>query len=148
MTIAIETIQDSRYRTIKKAILTSTHAAEKVVDASNLVGWVSATTPSLVNLAAISWSVSTPIQLIWTGTTTAPVALHLNGNGNYGGSNGMPALVNNATGGVDLGDLVVTSAAASVGFVLVVCHKVINAQGLGWTWTDAELGPPQNQFGA
>ena len=52
------------------------------------LGWVS-TVLSKTNLAAVSWSVSTPIELIWTGTTTAPVALHLNGNGNYGGSNGM-----------------------------------------------------------
>ena len=85
-------------------------------------------------MAAVSWSVSTPIELIWTGTTTAPVALHLNGNGNYGpGSNGMPAITNLATGGAHLGDLVVTSAAASVGFVVIVCHKVPTAAGTGWT---------------
>jgi hypothetical protein len=132
MTIAVETIQDSKFRTIVKAVLTSTHAAEKVVDASTLVGWVSAVL-SKTNLASVSWSVSTPIQLIWTGSTTAPVALHLNGNGIYGGSNGMPAIANLATGGVDLGDLVVTSAAASVGFVVVVCHKVPNGDGTGWT---------------
>ena len=132
MTIAVETIQDSKFRTIVKAVLTSTHAAEKVVDASTLVGWVSAVL-SKTNLASVSWSVSTPIQLIWTGSTTAPLALLLNGSGNYGGSNGMPAIANLATGGSDLGDLVVTSAAASVGFVVVVCHKVPNADGTGWT---------------
>ena len=132
MTIAVETIQDSKFRTIVKAVLTSTHAAEKVVDASTLVGWVSAVL-SKTNLASVSWSVSTPIQLIWTGSTTAPVALHLNGNGIYGGSTGMAAIANNATGGAHLGDLVVTSAAASVGFVVVVCHKVPNADGTGWT---------------
>ena len=132
MTIALETLQDSKYRTIIKGVLTSTHAAEKIQDTSTLVGWVSAVL-SKTNLAAVSWSVSTPIELIWTGTTTAPVALHLNGSGNYGGSNGMPAIANLATGGTDLGDLVVTSAAASVGFVVVVCHKVPNADGTGWT---------------
>ena len=132
MTIAVETIQDSKFRTIVKAILTSTHAAEKIVDASTLSGWVSAVL-SKTNLASVTWSVSTPIQLIWTGSGTAPVALHLNGSGIYGGSNGMPGLPNNATGGADLGDLVVTSAAASVGFVVVVCHKVPNADGTGWT---------------
>ena len=132
MSIALETLQDSRYRTIIKAILTSTHSAEKILDTSTLGGWVSALL-SKTNLSAVSWSVSTPIQLIWTGTTTAPVALHLNGNGIYGGSTGMAAIANLAVGGADVGDLVVTSAAASVGFVVVVCHKVPTAAGTGWT---------------
>ena len=135
MTIALETIQDTSYKTIVKAILTSTHAAEKILDTSTLSGWVSALL-SKTNLSAVSWSVSTPIQLIWTGSTTAPVALHLNGNGIYGGSNGMPAIANLATGGTHLGDLVVTSAAASVGFVVVVCHKVPTAAGTGWIGVD------------
>ena len=132
MTIALETLQDTSYKTIIKAILTSTHAAEDILDISDTVGWVSAVL-SKTNLAAVSWSVSTPIQLIWTGSTTAPVALHLNGNGIYGGSTGMAAIANLATGGADLGDLVVTSAAASVGFVVVVCHKVLTNVGTGWT---------------
>ena len=132
MTIALETLQDTSYKTIIKATLTSTHAAEKILDTSTLSGWVSALL-SKTNLSAVSWSVSTPIELIWTGTTTAPVALHLNGNGIYGGSTGMAAIANNATGGAHLGDLVVTSAAASVGFVVVVCHKVPTAAGTGWT---------------
>ena len=135
MSIALETIQDSRYRTIIKAILTSTHSAEKILDTSTLGGWVSALL-SKTNLSAVSWSVSTPIELIWTGTTTAPVALHLNGNGIYGGSTGMAAIANNAVGGADVGDLVVTSAAASVGFVVVVCHKVPTAAGTGWIGVD------------
>ena len=132
MTIALETLQDSRFRTIIKATLTSTHAAEKILDISGTAGWVSAAL-SKTNLAAVTWSVSTPIQLIWTGSGTAPVALHLNGSGIYGGSNGMPGLPNNATGGADLGDLVVTSAAASVGFVVCTFHKVLTAGGTGWT---------------
>ena len=132
MTIAVETITDTSYKTVVKAILTSTHSAEKVVDASGLLGWVSAVL-SKTNLAAVTWSVSTPIELIWTGSTTAVTALHLNGNGIYGGSNGMPGIPNNAAGGADLGDLVVTSGAASVGFVVVVCHKVPTAAGTGWT---------------
>ena len=135
MTIALETLQDSKYRTIVKAVLTSTHAAEKILDTSTLVGWVSALL-SKTNLSAVSWSVSTPIELIWTGTTTAPVALHLNGNGIYGGSTGMAAIANGAVGGADVGDLVVTSAAASVGFVVVVCHKVPTAAGTGWIGVD------------
>ena len=132
MSIALETIQDTSYKTIVKAILTSTHAAEKILDISGTKGWVSAAL-SKTNLAAVSWSVSTPIELIWTGSTTAVTALHLNGNGIYGGSNGMPGIPNNAAGGADLGDLVVTSGAASVGFVVVVCHKVPTAAGTGWT---------------
>lgn len=132
MAIALETLQDTSYKTIIKAILTSTHSAEKILDTSGLLGWVSAVL-SKTNLAAVSWSVSTPIQLIWTGSTTAVTALHLNGNGIYGGSNGMAAIPNNAAGGADCGDLVVTSSAASVGFVVVVCHKVPTAAGTGWT---------------
>ena len=135
MSIALETLQDSRFRTIIKATLTATHAAEKILDTSTLSGWVSALL-SKTNLSAVSWSVSTPIQLIWTGTTTAPVALHLNGNGIYGGSTGMAAIANLAVGGADVGDLVVTSAAASVGFVVVVCHKVPTAAGTGWIGVD------------
>ena len=131
MTIALETLQDSKYRTIVKAVLTSTHSAEKILDTSTLSGWVSALL-SKTNLSAVSWSVSTPIELIWTGTTTAPVALHLNGNGIYGGSTGMAAIANLAVCGAHVGDLVVTSAAASVGFVVVVCHKVPTAAGTGW----------------
>jgi len=134
MTIALETITDTSYKTVVKAILTGTHAAEKVVDASGLLGWQSAVL-SKTNLAAVTWSVDTPIQLIWTGSTTAVTALHLNGNGIYGGSNGMPAIPNNAAGGADLGDLVLTSGAASVGSVIVVCHKVTTAGGKGWTAT-------------
>ena len=132
MSIALETLQDSRYRTIIKATLTATHSAEKIVDASTLSGWVSAVL-SKTNLSAVSWSVSTPIELIWTCSTTAKTAIHLNGNGIYGGSTGMAAIANNAVGGADLGDLVLTSAAASVGFVVVVCHKVPTAAGTGWT---------------
>ena len=132
MTIAVETIQDTRYKTIIKAILTSTHSAEKILDTSTLSGWVSALL-SKTNLSAVSWSVSTPIELIWTGSTTAKTAIHLNGNGIYGGSTGMAAIANGAVGGADVGDLVVTSAAASVGYVVVVCHKVPTAAGTGWT---------------
>jgi len=135
MTIAVETIQDTSYKTIVKAILTSTHAAEKILDISTLGGYVS-TALSRTNLSTVSWSVSTPIQLIWTGSTTAPVALHLNGNGIYGGSTGMAAIANGAVGGAHVGDLVVTSAAASVGYVVVVCHKVPTAAGTGWIGVD------------
>ena len=135
MSFVLQTLQDTSYKTIIKATLTATHSAEKIVDASTLSGWVSAVL-SKTNLSAVSWSVSTPIELIWTGTTTAPVALHLNGNGIYGGSTGMAAIANNAVGGADLGDLVLTSAAASVGFVVVVCHKVPTAAGTGWIGVD------------
>ena len=135
MTIALETLQDTSYKTIIKATLTSTHAAEKILDISTLGGYVS-TALSRTNLSAVSWSVSTPIELIWTGSTTAKTAIHLNGNGIYGGSTGMAAIANNAVGGADVGDLVVTSAAASVGFVVVVCHKVPTAAGTGWIGVD------------
>lgn len=141
-------VQDSRYKTIISATFTGTmaNAAQgEILDISDMTGWVSATL-SKTNLAQVSWSCSTPIQLIWTGTTPK-TALHLNGNGMYGGSNGMPAIPNTAAGGTDLGDLHMISAAASVGYVVCVFHKVTNAQGFGWTWTDAELGPPQNEFG-
>ena len=132
MSIALETLQDSRFRTIIKATLTATHSAEKILDTSTLSGWVSALL-SKTNLSAVSWSVSSPIELIWTGSTTAKTAIHLNGNGIYGGSTGMAAIANNAVGGAHVGDLVVTSAAASVGYVVVVCHKVPTAAGTGWT---------------
>ena len=130
MALVTQTLQDSRWRTIVKGTFSGTTSASILVNVSDLLGWV---TGSKTNLAAVSWSTSSPIELIWTGTTTAPVALHLNGNGIYGGSNGMPAITNLATGGAHLGDLVVTSAAASVGFVVVVCHKVPTSAGTGWT---------------
>jgi hypothetical protein len=90
---------------------------------------------SKTNLAAVSWSVSTPIQLIWTGAS-AKACLTLNGSGNYGGATGGSAIINDASGAhATLGDMTLTSAAASVGFVVIVCHKVETTIGQGGGWS-------------
>jgi len=132
MALVTQTLQDSRWRTIVKGTFSGTTGASILLNVSDLLGWV---TSSKTNLASVSWSTSSPIELIWTGGTPAAL-LTLNGSGNYGGANGMSAIINNATGAhATLGDITLASAAAAVGFIVVVCHKVVTTVGQGGGWT-------------
>ena len=132
MALVTQTLQDSRWRTIVKGTFSGTTGASILVNVSDLLGWV---TGSKTNLSAVSWSTSSPIELIWTGGTPAAL-LTLNGSGNYGGANGMSSITNNATGAhATLGDITLASAAAAVGFIVVVCHKVETTVGQGGGWT-------------
>ena len=146
MAVANQTIQDSRYRTIVKTVSSGTTSAGSILDVSGLTGHV--TSPlGLVTIAKISWSLSSQADILWDATSNV-IAMSLNGNGNYGFMPGQPALVNNGAAANVTGDVLLTTSSASVGTVVIEYHKVSLATGLGWTWTDAALGPPQNQFGA
>jgi len=117
MAITNVEIMDTTWKTVIKSIFSGTNSAATVVDVSGLSGWQ---TGGLVNISAIAWSTSSPLTLIWAGGT-ATDALVLNGNGSYGGSNGFPAISNNATS--PTGDIHLTNAAA-VGYFVIVCHKI------------------------
>ena len=104
MALAMQTIQDSRWRTIIKAIISSTNTNVLFLDASSLVGHSAG---SIVNLKSIEWSVDAGTQILWDASSNV-VALHFTGNGHYGGSDGMPAIPNNAGSGIT-GDVLVTT---------------------------------------
>ena len=132
MALATQILQDSRWRTIVKGTFSGTTGASILVNVSDLLGWV---TGSKTNLAAVSWSTSSPIELIWTGATPKAL-LTLNGNGNYGGANGMSSITNDATGAhATLGDITFATGAAAVGFIVIVCHKVETVVGQGGGWS-------------
>ena len=130
---------------IIKTTTTGSSTAASILDVSGLVGFVLAKT-SLVTIAKISWSVSSQTDILWDATSNV-VAFSMSGNGNYGFMPGQPALVNNGAAANVTGDVLLTNG-TSVGTIVIEYHKVSLADGLGWTWTDAALGPPQNQFGA
>ena len=146
MAVANQTIQDSRYRTIVKTVSSGTTSAGSILDVSGLTGHV--TSPLvLVTIAKISWSLSSQADILWDATSNV-IAMSLNGNGNYGFMPGQPALANNAASANRTGDVLFTAGSACIGFIVIEYHKVVDAQGFGWDWTDAALGPPQNEFGA
>ena len=118
MAITNVEIMDTNWKTIIKSIFSSTNSAATLVDVSGLSGWQ---TGGLVNISAVAWSTSSPLTLIWAGSS-ATDAMVLNGNGSYGGSNGFPAISNNA--GTPTGDINLTNAAAAVGYLVIVCHKI------------------------
>ena len=118
MAITNVEIMDTTWKTIIKSTFSSTNSAATLVDVSGLSGWQ---TGGLVNISAVAWSTSSPLTLIWAGSS-ATDAMVLNGNGTYGGSNGFPAISNNA--GTPTGDINLTNAAAAVGYLVIVCHKI------------------------
>ena len=128
MAVVNQTIQDSRYRTIIKSTSTGTTSAGTIVDCSGLVGFE---TGGLITIAKISWSFSSPANLLWDATTDV-IAISLNANGAYGFMPGQPALPNNAASANRTGDVLFTAAAACVGYVVVEYHKVPTAEGVGW----------------
>jgi len=128
MAVVNQTIQDSRYRTIVKTVSTGTTSAGEIVDCSDLVGFQ---TGGLLTIAKISWSFSSPANLLWDATTDV-IAISLNANGAYGFMPGQPALPNNAASANRTGDVLFTAAAACVGYVVVEYHKVPTAEGVGW----------------
>jgi len=118
MAITNVEIMDTNWKTIIKSVFSATNSAATLVDVSGLQGWQ---TGGLVNISAITWSTSSPLTLIWAGSS-ATDALVLSGNGVYGGSNGFPALAN--TAGTPTGDINLTNASAAVGYLVIVCHKI------------------------
>ena len=118
-------MMDTDWKTVTKSIFSATNSAATVIDVSDLSGYA---TGGLVNISAIAWSTSSPLTLIWAGSS-ATDALVLNGNGSYGGSNGFPALSNSAT--TPTGDINLTNASAAVGYLVIVCHKIATVPGVG-----------------
>ena len=144
MAVVNQTIQDSRYRTIIKTTTTGTNANAEILDVSDLLGYMALRT-SLVTIAKISWSLAAQTDILWDASTNV-VAFSMNGSGTYGFMPGQPSLANNAAAANLTGDVLLTNG-TSVGTIVIEYHKVSLASGLGWTWTDTVLGPPQNQFG-
>ena len=134
MAVTNQTIQDSRWRTIIKTTITGTNSVLNILDASSLVGWV---TGSIVNLAAVEWSIadtSVSTHLIWDATSNV-VILDFTGNGSYGGSDGMPAIANNAAVANRTGDVLLTTSGGVFGTLVCVYHKVETTAGHGNGWT-------------
>ena len=118
-------MMDTDWKTVTKSIFSATNSAATVIDVSDLSRYA---TGGLVNISAIAWSTSSPLTLIWAGSS-ATDALVLSGNGVYGGSNGFPALAN--TAGTPTGDINLTNASAAVGYLVIVCHKIATVPGVG-----------------
>ena len=125
MAITNVEIMDTDWKTIIKSVFSATNSAATLVDVSGLQGWQAG---GLVNISAIAWSTSSPLTLIWAGSS-ATDAMVLNGNGTYGGSTGFPAISNNA--GTPTGDINLTNASAAVGYLVIVCHKIATVPGVG-----------------
>ena len=144
MAVVLQTLQDSRYRTIVKATTTGSNTNESILDVSGLLGHV-ASPLGLVTIAKISWSVAAQTNILWDATSNV-VAFSLSGNGSYGFMPGQPSLANNGAAANVTGDVLITHG-SSVGTLVIEYHKVPGAEGLGWTATDATLGPPQGGLG-
>ena len=129
MAVANLTITDTKYRTTVKTDITGTNSAASILDESTLSGHVAG---DLLNLAKITWSLSSQTDVFWDATTDV-VAISMNGTGSYGFMPGQPALPNNAAVANRTGDVKLTNAAACVGTVVVEYHKVIDAGGKGWS---------------
>jgi len=130
MAVTNQTLQDSKYRTIVKTVTSSTTSNGNILDVSGLLGFETEGT-SLVNIAKISWSLSSPAEIRWDASSNV-TALTLNSNGTYGFMPGQPGLANNASTGIT-GDVLFHAASACVGYVVIEYHKVTNSIGAGWT---------------
>ena len=119
MAVVLQEIKDSDFEYIVKVTTTGTNSAASILDASAAEG--AATDPRL-SLVAASWSVSSQTDILWDASSDV-VALSVSGNGNYGHTHDMPAIANNGGGGVT-GDVVLTNASASVGYLVLKFRKV------------------------
>ena len=135
MAVVKQILTDSRWKTVIKSTINASapnnSSGVTILDVSDLLGFV---TGSICQLASIKWSVSVSTKLEWGGTGGTEV-LHFDGNGSYGGSDGMPALRCTATAGGSKGDLVMDTSAACVGFLVITFHKVETTVGQGGGWS-------------
>ena len=118
MAVVLQTLVDSDFEHVVKLTTSSTNSTASIVDASGLAG--AATDPRL-SLVAARWSVEATTDIIWNATSNI-IALSLNGNGAYGGSDGMPSIANNGGSGGD-GDVLITNG-ASEGYAVLKFRKV------------------------
>jgi len=119
MAVVLQEIKDSDFEYVVKVTTTSTNSAASLVDVSAAEG--AATDPRL-SLVAASWSVASQTDILWDATSNV-VLLSVSGNGNYGHTHEMPAIANNAGSGVT-GDVLLTNASASVGYLVLKFRKV------------------------
>jgi hypothetical protein len=119
MAVVLQEIKDSDFEYVLKVTTTGTNSAASLVDASAAEG--AATDPRL-SLVAASWSVSSQTDILWDATTNV-VAMSISGNGVYGHTHDMPSIPNNAGSGVT-GDILLTNASASVGYLVLKFRKV------------------------
>ena len=131
MAVVNQTIKDTRWKTIIKTTITGTNSDVLILDASALLSYLDNT--SILNLAAINWSVNNSLTMEWDKQAAAVIA-HLDGNGKMGGSDGFTAIPNNAAQSVGRGDIYISNQVAIVGFVVIVCHKVESVVGQGGGW--------------
>ena len=118
MAVVLQTLVDSDFEHVVKLTTSSTNSTASIVDASGLAG---AATDTRLSLVAARWSVEATTDIIWNATSNI-IALSLNGNGAYGGSDGMPSIANNGGSGVD-GDVLITNG-ASDGYAVLKFRKV------------------------
>ncbi|MCH2406146.1 MAG: hypothetical protein MK200_08150 [Nitrosopumilus sp.] len=119
MALVLHEIKDSDFEYVVKVTTTSTNSAASVVDVSAAEG--AATDPRLT-LVAASWSVTSQTDILWDASSNI-VILSVNGSGNYGHTHDMPAISNNAGGGIT-GDVLLTNGSASVGYLVLKFRKV------------------------
>ena len=119
MALVLHEIKDSDFEYVVKVTTTSTNSAASVVDVSAAEG--AATDPRLT-LVAASWSVTSQTDILWDASSNI-VILSVNGSGNYGHTHDMPAIPNNAGGGIT-GDVLLTNGSASVGYLVLKFRKV------------------------
>ena len=133
MAVTNQVIQDSRWRTIQKTTWSGTNTNTLLLDVSGLLGWV---TGSIVNLAKVEWVITSAVtcDLLWDATTDV-VILSFSGNGSYGGSDGMPAIPNNAAAANRTGDILLTTSAGTLGTLICEFHKVETTVGQGGGWS-------------
>ena len=133
MAVTTQIIQDSRWRTIAKHVWSGTNTNTQILDASDLLGWV---TGSIVNLAKVEWVITESVtcDLLWDATTNV-VILSFGGNGSYGGFDGMPAIANNAAVANLTGDVLLTTTGATFGTLVAEYHKVETTVGHGNGWS-------------
>jgi len=119
MAVVLQEIKDSDFEYVLKVTTTGTNSAASLVDVSAAEG--AATDPRL-SLVAASWSVSSQSDILWDATSNV-VAMSISGNGHYGHTHEMPSISNNAGSGVT-GDVLLTNASASVGYLVLKFRKV------------------------
>ena len=119
MAVVIQEIYDSDFITTIKVTTTSTNSAVQILDASALEG---AATDPRVSIVACQWTVGNQTDILFDATSNV-VALSLNGSGKVGFGDGVPAIPNNAGGGIT-GDILLTNGSASVGTIILKVKKV------------------------
>ena len=119
MAVVLHEIQDSDFEFFVKVTTTSTNTAASIFDASDAEG---AATDPRASIVGCAWSGESKTDILFDATSNV-VALSLNGSGKVGFGDGVPAIPNNAGGGIT-GDILLTNASNSVGTIWLKLRKV------------------------